>query len=482
MSSVNAGFVDKSHASLFIVGNQGAPNGVVSGHVMDKDGPAAAGTAGRDWNGLIDDILEGRWKDPATGRAPDVPYDRIVIAETLEGREADLVAGLGLGSRLAVVSDNATFAAMGERVAAALRTLGPVEVVVLDRPHADMAAVRALAGRLQDADGVVAVGSGTVNDLCKYVTGLDNRRYCVFGTAASMNGYTSTTASITLDSGLKVSLPSHGPAGFFADLSVSAAAPAFLAAAGFADCLARSVAQVDWWMSHRLLGTPYFETPYAIQGADEAELNRRAADLPRGDASAHGYLYRVLTLCGLGISFTGMSNHGSMGEHQISHYIDCFAGARHPGTLHGQQVGVASLTMARLQQRMLADPRPPTVRPTRIDPDGMARRMGPDVAAQCLSELRQKAFDEAGAERFNARLATLWPALRQELSRFTIPVDEMTRLLAAAGGPLTAADLGLDAGCYREAVIHCREMRNRFSFLDIAADAGLLDAFAAGEH
>ena len=94
----------------------------------------------------------------------------------------------------------------------------------------------------------------------------------MFATAASMNGYTSSTASLTLDSGLKVSLPSHTPAGFFVDLKVSAAAPPYLAASGFADCLARSVAQTDWWMSHRLLGTAYFQEPYTIQAADEIEL------------------------------------------------------------------------------------------------------------------------------------------------------------------------------------------------------------------
>ena len=433
------------------------------------------------WTSLIDDIVAGHWVNPESGRAADVPYGSIVIADTLVGREAKLVAELKLGERLVVVADGATFEAMGSRVARALAPLGPVEVVILDHPHADMAAVRALVKRLAPYNGVVAVGSGTVNDLCKYVTGLDGRRYCVFGTAASMNGYTSTTASITLDSGLKVSLPSHAPAGFFVDLAVSAAAPAFLAASGFADCLARSVAQVDWWMSHRLLGSAYFTAPYLIQDNDEAILNARAGDLPRGDVAAVGYLYRVLTLCGLGISFTGVSNHGSMGEHQISHYIDCFAGKRHPGTLHGQQVGVASLTMARLQQRMLADAAPPVVRPTRIDAEDMVRRMGPEVAAQCLPELKLKAFDAEGAARFNAHIAQLWPALRQELARFIIPVDEMKRLLEAAGGPTTAAELGLDPAFYREAVVHCREMRNRFSFLDIAADADTLDAFAAGE-
>ena len=419
--------------------------------------------------------------NPETREIARVPYERIVIAESLAGSEAELVASLDLGHNLVVVADQATLPAMGSRVAAALRALGPVDTVVLDRPHADMAAVRDLTERLRGYDGVVAVGSGTVNDLCKYVTGLDGRRYCVFGTAASMNGYTSTTASIMLDSGLKVSLPSHAPAGFFVDLGVSAAAPPHLAASGFADCLVRSVAQVDWWMSFRLLGTPYSQVPYAIQEADEIELNRRAAQLPQGDLAAHGYLYRVLTLCGLGVSFTGTSNHGSMGEHQISHYIDCFAGQRHPGTLHGQQVGVATLTMGRLQQRMLADSNPPVVGPTRIDPDDMARRMGPEIAAQCLTELRKKRFDAAGAERFNRRVADIWPTLREELAPFVIPVVEMERLLRAAHGPLTAADLGLDPAFYREAVVHCREMRDRFSFLDIAADAGMLDTFAAGE-
>ena len=62
-----------------------------------------------------------------------------------------------------------------------------------------------------------------------------------------------------------------------------------------------------------------------------------------------------------------------------------------------------------------------------------------------------------------------------------IPVAELHRLLAAAGGPTTAAELGVPVAFYREAVVHCREMRNRFSFLDLAADAGDLEAFAQGE-
>lgn len=429
------------------------------------------------WTAQIDDMVAGHWVNPETGQPATLPYRSIVIDEDLRGREAELVAGLSLGGAIGIVCDDATYQAMGERVA---RALG-AETVILDHPHADEAAVADLRDRTRHFAALVAVGSGTVNDLAKYVTATDGRDYCVFGTAASMNGYTSTTASITLRSGLKVSKPAHAPLGVFIDLGVNAAAPRHLAAAGFADCLCRSTAQVDWWLSHRLFGTTYTDLPFALQRGDEPELMSRAKMLPERDVAAFGTLHRVLTLCGLGVSFTGMSNHGSMGEHQISHYVDCFAGPLHPGSLHGQQVGVATLTMARLQHRMLAMEAPPVVRPTVVDVDAMRGRYGDAVLLTVLDELRSKALDAAGADALNEELARLWPELRHELLAFTLPVERMRATLAAAGGPTTAAELGLDVRFYRQAVQHAREIRRRYSILDLAADAGLLEGFVETE-
>src|SRR6185503_6063398 len=233
------------------------------------------------WTSLIDDMVEGRWTNPETGKPGTVPYKMVVIEERLDGAEADLVAKLGFRGRIAVVSDENTHGVMGARVEAALRKIATVDSVVLDQRH---------------ADEVVAVGSGTINDLCKYVTALDGRAYCVFGTAPSMNGYTSTTASITQASGLKVSRPAQAPKGVFIDLTINAAAPTYLIASGFGDCLVRSVAQVDCWLSKTVMGTPYSETAFQIELADEAELMKRAAALAKGDIEAVGYLHRVLTL------------------------------------------------------------------------------------------------------------------------------------------------------------------------------------------
>jgi glycerol-1-phosphate dehydrogenase [NAD(P)+] len=57
----------------------------------------------------------------------------------------------------------------------------------------------------------------------------------------------------------------------------------------------------------------------------------------------------------------------------------------------------------------------------------------------------------------------------------------MRQALVDAGGPTTARELGLDVDFYREAIIHAREIRKRYSALDVAADQGYLRDFAQNE-
>jgi glycerol-1-phosphate dehydrogenase [NAD(P)+] len=57
----------------------------------------------------------------------------------------------------------------------------------------------------------------------------------------------------------------------------------------------------------------------------------------------------------------------------------------------------------------------------------------------------------------------------------------LERALAAAGAPTAPAALGWPPGFYRDAVLRARQIRNRFTFLDLAGDAGQLVAFAQAE-
>ncbi len=431
-----------------------------------------------DWNELIAEIVAGRWKDPATNKAATVPFETIRIEESLDGGEADVVAPLQLGKRIAVVSDVNTNEAMGRRVAKHLKALGTIDELVLPgNIHCDEPAIAMVQDKTRHADAIIAVGSGSVSDICKYATFKDGRRYATFGTAASMNGYAASTASVTLANGYKTSLPAHAPRGIFLDLKVSATAPHWLSAAGLGDSLCRPTAQVEWWVSHRLFGTFYSSIPYTLIGGDEPAMVKSAAGLAKHDIAANGHLHRVLTLCGLGVCFTGISHHGSMGEHQVSHWIDMFAGPAHPGTTHGQQVGVASLAIARLHHELLALDRPPLIKATHIVEAEFVERYGLDIGRMCYAEAKKKSFDRAGAEAFNRKLADLWPELQAEIRPMLMDTAEMKATIAAAGGPTTATELGLPRKLWRDAMKHARDVRNRWSFLDLADDAGLLDEF-----
>lgn len=432
----------------------------------------------RDWNALIDDVVAGNWADPETGKPAKVPFKTIMLAETLDGGAADVAAPLKLGKRLAVVSDVNTVEAMGRRVAKELKGLGTVEEIVMPgNMECDEPTIALVQEKTRHADALIAVGSGALSDTCKYATFKDGRPYATFGTAASMNGYAASTASVTLTSGYKTSLPAHAPKGIFLDLKVSADAPTWLSAAGLGDCLCRSTAQIDWWASHRLFDTFYSSVPYVLQKDDEAPMLEAASGLARHDVAANGYLHRVLTLCGLGVCFTGISHHGSMGEHQVSHWIDMFAGPAHPGTTHGQQVGVASLAIARLQAEILSLEKTPRIKPTHIVEAEFIDRYGREMGVMCYQEAKKKAFDQKGADAFNAKLADLWPQLREELRPFAMDPKEMEKALKASGGPTTTTEMGLPRKIWRDAMKYARDVRNRWSFLDLADDAGLLDDF-----
>ena len=196
-----------------------------------------------DWNELISDVVAGHWKDPATAKTATVPFEVIRIEEDLDGGEADMLAPLKLGKRIAVVSDVNTHEAMGRRVAKHLKGLGTIEELVLPgNTHCDEPTIAMVQEKTRHADAIVAVGSGALSDTCKFATFKDGRKYATFGTAASMNGYAASTASVTLANGYKTSLPAHAPRGIFLDLKVSAAAPHWLSAAGLGDSLCRPTA------------------------------------------------------------------------------------------------------------------------------------------------------------------------------------------------------------------------------------------------
>ena len=423
----------------------------------------------------LEALLGGKWLDPDDGTPLRVPIRAIAIERTLAHTEANRVAALGLGRRLAVVSDRNTHAALAGRIERALAACATVKPVSFDAsPHADVATTELLREVCRGVDALVAVGSGTINDLCKYAAALDRKPYIVFATAPSMNGYTSASAAITVD-GHKQSLPAAAPRGVFIDLEVLAGAPARMIRAGLGDSLCRSTAQADWLLSHRLLGTPYRSAPFALLAADEAMLFDAPDALFGGNIEAMLALARTLVLSGLGMTLAGGSYPASQGEHLISHYLDMFSPPERGVYLHGEQVGVATLTMARLQQAMLGAAAP-RLRPTSVDRQELVRRFGDEIGPSCWDAFIKKPVGAAAVAALDERVAASWDAIRSELAAVTVPAARIARVLERAGCPATPAAIGVTPEFYARAVRNARFLRDRYTFLDLADDSGRLAA------
>ena len=421
----------------------------------------------------LDLLLQGEYPDPEGGAPIGVPVKVVHIARSLSGIEADLVAPLGLGRRLAVVSDPATREMLGARVERALAGLGGIVPVVLEaQPHADAQTVETVRRACGSVDALVAVGSGTLNDLCKFAAAKDGKPYVVFATAPSMNGYTSMNAAITVD-GHKQTLPAATPLGVFMDLAVLAAAPARMIRAGLGDSLCRPTAQADWLLSHHLLGTPYRRAPFAMLADDESVLLSEPEALLRGDLDAMRALARTLVLSGLGMTICNGSYPASQGEHLISHYIDMFAPVGRESHFHGEQVVVATLTMARIQEEMLAAG-PPTLRPSPITHTELKERLGSEIGESCWREFEAKRVTEETAPKLTRRAARAWNDMRDSIRGASIPAARLAAIMKRAGGPTTPADIGLSPAFYAAAVRNARFLRNRYTFLDLADDSGHL--------
>ncbi len=234
--------------------------------------------------------------------------------------------------------------------------------------------------------------------------------------------------------------------------------------------MCRPTAQADWLLAHLLLGRPYRELPFALLAGDEPALFGQAGALVAGDLEVMRHLVRTLVLSGFGMTLSGGSYPASQGEHLLSHYVDMMGPPELPSALHGEQIAVCSLAMARLQDRILARDVPPVLHPSTIELGDLIAHFGAERGAACWEELAPKRLDRGRADELNAQLAAGWDAMRSQLQAVTLGSARMTDILVAAGAPLTPGELGWPTQLFDDAVAHAREIRNRYTFLDFAAD------------
>lgn len=377
-------------------------------------------------------------------------------------------------TRFALIADHNTYTALGERAESALRDQGWDVLPILLEGADVIADARYVFQVMLALDRTprtfLAVGSGTITDITRFVSHRTGADFISLPTAASVDGFTSIGAPMVID-GAKITVNAQGPLAVFADLPTLCAAPQQLVAAGFGDLLAKLTSTADWELGRLLWGEPY-----------DAEIARRSraaawAGAERADAVAARSEEGVRTLfdglieSGFCMLDFGETRPASGCEHHISHFweMKLLRESRH-SVLHGAKVGIAVLISARRYEAVRGMSRAEAAARLAslpmFDREEQVRiiRSAFGAIADQVVTIQAPFLDQSPAafEQLKARIVATWDEIQRIAA--TVPtVAEMEGWLRRAGGPVTGIEVGLDDEEIAQGSQQGHWYRNRFT-------------------
>lgn len=314
---------------------------------------------------------------------------------------------------------------------------------------------------IDDRDiGILSVGSGSVNDPCRYAAALARKPFCIFATAPSMDGFASYGAPLVNHEGFKYSFPAKSPEVIIGDTEILAAAPVHLKSAGFGDMISKYTALVDWQISALLTDEIYCERVAALTRKAIDDLMKLADKVTKNDPDTAGKIFESLLLTGIGMSFTQNSRPASGAEHIIAHLIDCkeIAEGKMPN-FHGEDVGVCTLETLKIYNA-LAEMDAVKTKHEKVDWENVFAyygNMSDDVRALNTPDTITDFVDPED-------IAKNWPKIR-EIIHSVPSFKECREAMQKAGCKITVQDIGKNQEFFDECVKYSPYMRRRLTLL-----------------
>lgn len=365
--------------------------------------------------------------------------------------------------RAAIVCDDNTWQAAGKAVQ---ELIGPCDVACLspDHLHATEKAV-AQAQKLlpADADVLVAVGSGTVHDITRYIAHDRNVPFLSVPTAASVDGFVSTVAAMTWY-GFKKTIPAVSPIAVFADADIFPNAPYRLTASGVSDLLGKYTALADWKIAHLVTGEPICER---VVGLEEKALRTVSENLDKiraKEPEACTHLLVALLLSGLAMQMVGNSRPASGAEHHVSHLLEMEILNPTLDAYHGEKVGVGLVLAGQVYHRdaeLLRNGAYEIPSYAGLDTEVLRR----EVSSDTLYEAIRKENDPDPLSKIDtASLREKVPGIVTILDE--VPTEEKLRsMLTQAGAPTSLRNIGADEGLREKIISLSPYVRNRLTYM-----------------
>ena len=418
-----------------------------------------------------------------------IPFIRIGSGALASVPEA--LALLGKHHPMVLCGPNG-YKAAGKAVCSLLKKSGiPYTLHILEeegggmlRP-AEFAVGSAVLNFDHDADIVLGVGSGVINDTCKVVGKAAKIPCMIVATAPSMDGFASDGSSMEVG-GIKLSLKEQVPEAIIGDIDVLSDAPLHMIHAGIGDILAKITSLFDWELSAIATGEHYCSNIAALVNQSLQNVIRLAPQAVQREPEAISEITEGLVLSGIAMAMEGSSHAASGLDHYFSHCWEMMKLERgEPYELHGVQVGVGMLLTLKIVQWLK------TVRPDMAQVEkaisafdreaweNKIRSVFPKSSDGILKmELSARKNDPEGRRIRAGRVIDAWDevmALMEELPDYA----EMAEYMKKLGMPTKPEEIGVSRQDALDAFVCSRDIRNKFILSSMVWDLGYMEECAA---
>lgn len=304
----------------------------------------------------IDELLKGI--DCSCGSHHTCAIENVVIRRGAIEELAALISGY---HKILLVADENTYVTCGERALAqigdklACRYVFPGDTVLIpdERAIAQLQAVLT-----EDTDLIVGIGSGVIQDLCKYVSFKARLPYYIIATAPSMDGYASKGAAMIIGN-MKVTYTAHVPKAIIGDVDVLKGAPLEMIQSGYGDIVGKYSCLNDWKLAALIYGEDFCQYVYDLIYAMTERVAPLGQALLDREPEAIATLMEAIVIIGIAMAYVGSSRPASGSEHHMSHYFEVIGIMKdEPYFMHGTDVLYSAYYTQKLRERILSQGNP----------------------------------------------------------------------------------------------------------------------------
>lgn len=337
----------------------------------------------------------------------------------------------------------------------------------------------------KDADVIIAVGSGTINDLSKFVSYKLGIPYLIVATAPSMDGFSSVGAPLIVDN-LKTTYEVFPPKAIIADIDILKNSPPNMISAGLGDILGKYTCLCDWELSRIINGEYYCQYVVNLVRESIIKCTNNVQGIKNRENSAIANLAEGLILTGIAMSFVGNSRPASGSEHHLSHFLEMmFLFRGKEAVLHGTKVGITTIAVSKLYQMLKnesIDFSASIGKVERFDKEKWEKEVNriyqdgaPAVLA--LEEKSKKNSLKSHRKRLEV-IRSKWPEIVRVIDELVPDVSIIEKILKEAGAPINPLEVDVDSDTFLNSLIYGKEIRNRYTVLQLLWDLGLLEEYS----